>query len=98
MASLLELQNETLFPLEWLSQGMGDQALETILDHGLEKSLSENEANGKKVKVLVAQPCLTLCDTMDYRPPGSSVHGILQARMLERVAILFSRGSSQPKV
>lgn len=54
MVPLLELQNETLFPLEWLSQGMGDQALETILDHGLEKSLSENEANGKKVKVLVA--------------------------------------------
>ena len=47
----------------------------------------------EKVKVLVAQLCLTLCDPMDYSPPGSSVHGILQARILEWVAILFSRGS-----
>ena len=41
------------------------------------------------------QSCLTLCDPMDYSPPGSSVHGILQARILEWVAIFFSRGSSQ---
>ena len=37
---------------------------------------------------------LTLCDSMDYSPPGSSVHGILQARILEWVAISSSRGSS----
>ena len=42
----------------------------------------------------VAQSCLTLGDPMDYSPPGSSVHGILQARILEWVAISFSRGSS----
>ena len=36
------------------------------------------------------QLCLTLCDPMDYNPPGSSVHGILQARILEWVAIPFS--------
>ena len=36
------------------------------------------------------QSCLTFCDTMDYGPPGSSVHGILQARTLEWVAISFS--------
>ena len=36
--------------------------------------------------------CLTLCDPMDYSPPGSSVHGILQARILEWVAIPISRG------
>ena len=47
------------------------------------------------VCVLVAQSCLTLCDPMDCSPPGSSVHGILQARILEWVAILFSRNSSQ---
>ena len=40
---------------------------------------------------LVTQLCLTLCDLMDYSPPGSSVHGILQARILEWVAIPFSR-------
>ena len=40
--------------------------------------------------------CPTLCDPMDCSPPGSSVHGILQARILEEVAISHSRGSSQP--
>ena len=41
--------------------------------------------------------CLTLCDPMDYNLPGSSVHGILQARILEWVAISSSRGSSWPR-
>ena len=40
------------------------------------------------------ESCLTLCNPMDYSPPGSSVHGILQARRLERVAMPSSRGSS----
>ena len=43
------------------------------------------------------QSCLTLCDPMDCIPPGSSVHGILQARILEWVTISFSRGPSQPR-
>ena len=47
-----------------------------------------------KMKVLVAQLCLTLCDLMDCSPPGSSVHGISQAKILEWVAISISRGSS----
>jgi len=47
--------------------------------------------------VLVAQLCLTLCDPVDCSPPGSSVPGILQARILEWVAIPFSRGSSRPR-
>ena len=45
----------------------------------------------------VAQLCLTLCDPMDCSPPGSSVHGIVQAKILEWVAIPSSRGSSQPR-
>ena len=45
----------------------------------------------------VAQLCLTLCDPMDCSLPGSSVHGIFQARVLEWVAISFSRGSSPPR-
>ena len=49
------------------------------------------------VKVLAIQLCLTLCDPMDCSPPGSSVHGILQARIQEWVAIPFSRGSSLPR-
>ena len=44
----------------------------------------------------VTQSCPTLCDPVDCSLPGSSVHGILQARILERVAISFSRGSFQP--
>ena len=48
-----------------------------------------------RVRVLVAQLCPTLCDPVDYSSPDSSVHGILQARILEWVAIPFSRGSSQ---
>ena len=46
-----------------------------------------------KVKVLVDQSCLALCDFMDCSPPGSSAHGILQPRIPEWVAISFSRGS-----
>ena len=45
---------------------------------------------------LMLQSCLTLCDPMDSSPPGSSVSGILQARILKWVAISSSRGSSQP--
>ena len=45
----------------------------------------------------VAQSCPTLCDPMDYSPPGSSVHGIFQAWILEWVAIPLSRRSSRPR-
>ena len=45
----------------------------------------------------VIKPCLTLCDPMDCSPPGSSVHGVLHARILEWVAIPFSRGPSRPR-
>ena len=44
--------------------------------------------------VVVAQTCLTLCNLIDCAPPGSSIPGILQARILEWIAIPFSRGSS----
>ena len=45
----------------------------------------------------VAQLCPTLCNPMDCSPPGSSVHGILQARILEWVAMPSSRGLSGPR-
>ena len=48
------------------------------------------------VCVLVAQSCSTICNPMDCSPPGSFVHGILQARIVEWFAISFSRGSSWP--
>ena len=44
-----------------------------------------------------AQSCPTVCDPMDCRLPGSSVHGIFQERILQWVAISYSRGSSQPR-
>ena len=49
-------------------------------------------------KMKVAQTCLTLCDSMDCCLPGSSVHGILQARILDWVAVPFSRGSPNPGI
>ena len=48
-----------------------------------------------KVKVLVAQSCPTLSEPMDCSPPGPSVHGILQARILEWVAISSSKDLPQ---
>ena len=56
----------------------------TVLHHFIQRTLC----------VLVDQSCLTLCHPMDYSPSGSSVHGILQARILEWVAISFSTVSS----
>ena len=49
------------------------------------------------VSAKLLQSCLTLCDHMDSSPPGSSVHGILLARILEWVAMPSSRGSSCPQ-
>ena len=55
------------------------------------------EKERRKKESEVAQSCPILCDPMDYDLPSSSVHGILQARVLEWVAISFSRGSSWPR-
>ena len=56
-------------------------------------SNTKNHSGGSESEV--AQSCPTLCDSMDCSPPGSSVPGIFQARILEWVAISFSRGSSK---
>ena len=59
---------------------------------------------GKIAKVVtqgkqsVSHSCLTFCKPMDCGPPGSSVHGILHARILQWVANPFSRGSSDPGI
>ena len=58
----------------------------------LREWMSESES-----EIEVAQSCQTLCDPVDCSPTGSTVHGILQARILEWVAISFSRGSSRPR-
>ena len=67
------------------------------------KSWKHNQIQGreskalKKVKVLVTQSCQTLYEPMNCSPPCSSVHGNFQARILERVAIPFSRQSAQAR-
>ena len=57
----------------------------------------ESSGRGICVFVLVTQSCPTLCDPMNCSLPGSSVYGILQARILEWVAMPSSRGSSQSR-
>ena len=61
------------------------------------RPLCDEGPGGEERASQVAQLCPALCDLMDCCPPGSSVHGILQARMLEWVVMLSSRGSSQPR-
>ena len=84
-------------------------AMAEPLEAGEERWCAESPGQGSKMLApctaveshllyLCAQSCLTLCDPMDYSPPGSSVCGIFQARMLEWVIISFSGGSSPPRV
>ena len=61
----------------------------------LEFWIYEAQINWKEGEV--AQSCPTICDPMDCNLLGFSVHGILQARILEWIAISFSRGSSRPR-
>ena len=70
---------------------------EILLSHKKEQNRTKKEQKVNtvmKVKVLVTQSCLILCDPLDSSPPGSSVYGILQARIVEWVSMPFSRGSS----
>ena len=60
---------------------------------GPPSQLHHSDSSEIPQKVLVAQPCLTLCSPMDCSPPGSSVHGILQARKLEWGAISLLQGN-----
>ena len=63
----------------------------------LEHRKRSGESSLKKLKTLIAQLCLTLCDPIVCSPPGSSVPGILQARILGWVVMPSSRGSSRPR-
>ena len=71
-----------------------------VCDFGQEASSPSASVSStvKEVKVLVVQSCLTLCEPVDCSPPGSSVHGILQARILEWVAISSSRDFPNPGI
>ena len=84
-----------------------EYSLETVLDHVKKQSFSDISKLVKKIMlhsilldpllVLITQLYLTLCDPIDCSLPGSSAHGISQARILEWVAIPFSRESSQAR-
>ena len=65
--------------------------------HRKRDQIVDTRGGVKEVKVLLTQSCLTLCDPIVARPPDSSVRKILQARILEWIAILFSRRSFQPR-
>ena len=82
------LQNENQDSI-WVENERKTWWLQHVSQHLLRASL---------ISVLVTQSCLTLCDPMDYSPPGSAVHGILQARILEWVAIPFSRDLPNPGI
>ena len=81
--------------------------METVLDHVKKQSFSDISKLVKKIMlhsilldpllVLITQLYLTLCDPIDCSLPGSSAHGISKARILEWVAIPFSRESSQAR-
>ena len=73
------------------------EILPYIISLILRKSLTLWGAEWKEKWDEVSQSCPTLCDPVNCGPPGSSVHGILQARTLEWVAVSFSRGSSGPR-
>ena len=69
------------------------QTKEPSRKQNLNRLITSNESESE-----VAQSFLFICNSMDCNLPGSSVHGILQARILEWVAISFSRGSSDPGI
>ena len=79
--------------------------LENPMDRGAWRAVvhrvTQSQTRPKPLSTYVCtkllQLCLTLHDSMNCSPPGFSVHGILQARILEWVVISFSRGSSQPR-
>ena len=81
---MIPWRREKLDPLQYSGLELYPSAMEVIKGFSIESDM--------KVKVKVAQSCPALCDPMDY-----TVHGILQARILEWVVFPFSRGSSQAR-
>ena len=77
--------------------GLQTQRLNRWLPEKRKLEEEKNRWDRLKVKAFIAQSSLTLYNPKDCSPPGSSVHGILQARILEWVAIPVSRGSSRPR-
>ena len=89
--------SQTVGP-NWVTVTCLENSMDCIV-HGVAKSWTQlSDFNFLfNSKMLIVHLCLTLCNRMDGSPPGSSVHGILQVRMLKWVATPFSRGSSWPR-
>ena len=77
--------------------GSGGSKQETFRVNGGRGDTDKEDWTHLCVSAKSLQLYLTLCNPMDSSPPGSSVHGILQARILEWVAMASSRGTSQPR-
>ena len=77
-----------------IKQQMDTEKLKTVAYELEELTLDFHKRKVLSLGMYCVQSFSILCDLMDYSPPGSSLHGILQARILEWVAISFSRGSS----
>ena len=89
----LRPQGHLSSPTSWMRNSMlwaSEPCLVLTASFRVFSTLKESESE-------VAQSCPTLCDPMGCSPPGSSVHGISQARILEWAAIFFSRGSFRPR-
>ena len=71
---------------------LGKEYVKAVYCHPAYLTYMQSESESE-----VAQSCLTVFDPMECSLPGSSIHGIFQARILEWAAISFSRGSSQPR-
>ena len=84
------------YSFQWIPCGLNSLEEEYLKLRGDSRARlwSESESESESE---VTPSCPTLCDPVDCSLPSSSVHGILQARILEWVAISFSRGSSQPR-
>ena len=89
--------NKIAFQLTFLSVNLDDHSSDFLVHFLIHIITVSVHPKCCAVLSLVAQLCLTLCDSMDCNLSGSSVHGILQARILEWVAMPSSRVSSQPK-
>ena len=83
---------------EYSSFLMGRAAKSHSGELGHRERWKAGDNSKRKKEREVAQSCPTLCNLMDCSLPGSSIHGIFQARVLEWVAISFSRGASWPGI
>ena len=89
----------------WFNQGMGSSSYDVLKVHPCKQDpywewvCKSNLFKSNKVSLFcsITQSCLILCDLLDCSPPGSSVHRISQARILEWVFISYSRGFSRPR-